>query len=118
MAILNPRAEVTALNAGPVLSIVAWVLIAAVVLAVLVKLLLSSLAKQRFLPEDAAIVTATVRKELPLNKQLLAPISDVASHCQVFSIGHVAAISVAVANGIGKQQDATSPSNVVKCQKV
>ncbi|TGJ88084.1 hypothetical protein E0Z10_g641 [Xylaria hypoxylon] len=82
---MDKREPITASNLGPVVSVLTWILEAAVVIAVGIKFTLSSIIPGKRNREDVALFLATA-----------------------FSIGFTISISFAVPNGIGKHQETLS----------
>ncbi|KAI0883456.1 uncharacterized protein GGS22DRAFT_31024 [Annulohypoxylon maeteangense] len=91
---IDKREAITASNLGPVVSLLTWIMEAAVVIAVGVKFTLSSIIPGRRNREDAVLFFATV-----------------------FSIGFTVSMSVAVPNGIGRHQDTLSTNQLETLQK-
>lgn len=61
---MDKREAITAVNLGPVVSVLTWVMTASVLLAVGIKLTLSSLIPKRRNKEDVALCLATVRNQI------------------------------------------------------
>ncbi|KAI2466143.1 hypothetical protein F4781DRAFT_366040 [Annulohypoxylon bovei var. microspora] len=91
---IDKREAITASNLGPVVSLLTWIMEAAVVIAVGVKFTLSSIIPGKRNREDAALFFATV-----------------------FSIGFTVSMSLAVPNGIGRHQDTLSMQQLETLQK-
>ncbi|KAI1445803.1 hypothetical protein F5Y02DRAFT_426403 [Annulohypoxylon stygium] len=88
------REAITASNLGPVVSLLTWIMEAAVVIAVSVKFTLSYIKSGRRNRENVALLFATV-----------------------FSIGFTVSISLAVPNGIGRHQKTLSIHQLETLQK-
>ena len=65
MATLIPRELVTADNYGPVVSVITWILLVSMILAVCTKVVLKLLASQTFNRDDAWLLLAMVRHQAP-----------------------------------------------------
>ncbi|KAI0415021.1 hypothetical protein F5X98DRAFT_389374 [Xylaria grammica] len=90
---IEPREPITASNLGPVVSVLTWIVEAAVLVAVGIKFTLSSIIPAKRNREDLALFLATA-----------------------FSIGFTISMSVAVPNGVGKHQEALSPRQLETLQ--
>ncbi|KUJ16113.1 uncharacterized protein LY89DRAFT_75073 [Mollisia scopiformis] len=91
---MDKREAITASNLGPVVSLLAWIMVASVLIAVGIKFTLSSVILRRWITEDIALALATV-----------------------FSIGFSVSISLAVPNGIGRHQTTLSSDQLKSLQK-
>ncbi|KAI0113568.1 hypothetical protein GGR51DRAFT_556717 [Nemania sp. FL0031] len=90
---MDGRAAVMASNRGPIVSILAWIVEASVVIAVGIKFTLSSVIPRKQNREDVALLLATA-----------------------FSIGFTVSISLAVPNGIGRHQETLSLNQLESLQ--
>ena len=58
---MDKREPITADNLGPVVSVVAWVIIVSVIIAVTIKIALSTVVLGKRIVEDIVLLFATVR---------------------------------------------------------
>ncbi|KAI6081283.1 hypothetical protein F4821DRAFT_249690 [Hypoxylon rubiginosum] len=91
---MDKREAITASNLGPVVSLLTWIMAAAVLIAVGIKFTLSSIIPRKRNREDVALFLATA-----------------------FSIGFTVSLSFAVPNGIGRHQDTLSSHQLESLQK-
>ncbi|KAK7957122.1 Satratoxin biosynthesis SC1 cluster protein 4 [Apiospora aurea] len=91
---MDKREPVTASNLGPVVSLLAWIMEAMVVISIGVRLVLSSVSSERRNMENVTLLLATT-----------------------FSIAFTVAVSVAVPNGIGRNQDEMTLQQLESLQK-
>ncbi|KAI1455325.1 hypothetical protein F4805DRAFT_436384 [Annulohypoxylon moriforme] len=91
---MDKREAITEDNLGPVVSLLTWIMAAAVIIAVGIKFTLSSIIPGKRNREDVALFLATV-----------------------FSIGFTVSMSLAVSNGIGRHEDTLSSHQLESLQK-
>lgn len=108
---MHKREAITASNLGPVVSVLTWIVQAAVAIAVGIKFTLSSIIPGKQNREDTPLFLATVR--------LMRPLYELANDhsTQAFGIGFTISISLAVPNGVGRHQETLSLNQLESLQK-